>query len=167
MGPAHKPIVAGAAALLLTAVAALSAGIFLVGREQRKTEIQRREAVQQGELVSEKAESLRRRDAVSRVNLAYREYLDDNVALADELLTAARPTSASGNGSMPADWATRSSRAFSGSSLGQDVWSVAFSPDCTLWPAAPAPGVSPGASRPASCWCARSKPAPKCSHSAA
>ena len=33
-----------------------------------------------------RAEALRRRDAVSRVNLAYREYLDDNVALADELL---------------------------------------------------------------------------------
>src|SRR5207237_1133520 len=32
------------------------------------------------------AESLRRRDAVSRVNLAYREYLDDNAALADDLL---------------------------------------------------------------------------------
>ena len=34
----------------------------------------------------QRAESLRRRDAISRVNLAYREYLDDNVALADELL---------------------------------------------------------------------------------
>ncbi len=33
-----------------------------------------------------RAEVLRRRDAISRVNLAYREYLDDNVALADELL---------------------------------------------------------------------------------
>ena len=51
-GRRHKPIVAGAAALLLTAVAALSAGIVLVGREQRKTETQRREAVQQRELVS-------------------------------------------------------------------------------------------------------------------
>ena len=48
-GRRHKPIVAGAAALLLTAVAALSAGIVLVGREQHKTETQRREAVHRRE----------------------------------------------------------------------------------------------------------------------
>ena len=94
-----------------------------------KTETQRREAVQQRELVIEKAESLRRRDAVSRVNLAYREYLDDNVALADELLAGC-----------PADlreWEWEYARrlghselkSFSGSSQGQDVWSIAFSPD--------------------------------------
>ena len=40
-GRRHKPVVAGAAALLVTAVAALSAGIVLLGREQRKTEHQR------------------------------------------------------------------------------------------------------------------------------
>ena len=92
-GRRHKPIVAGAAALLLTAVAALSAGIVLVGREQRRTERQRLRgrgaaplADRKSDEATERAESLRRRDAVSRVNLAYREYLDDNVALADELL---------------------------------------------------------------------------------
>ena len=47
-GRRHKPIVAGAAVLLITAVAALSAGIVLVGREQRKTETQRLAAVAAG-----------------------------------------------------------------------------------------------------------------------
>ena len=131
-GRRHKPVVAGAAALLLTAVAALSAGILLVGREQRKTDSQRREAVYQRELVSEKAESLRRRDAVSRVNLAYREYLDDNVALADQLLDGC-PSDLK---EWEWDYAHRLGhselKTFRGSSQGQDVWSVAFSPDYTL-----------------------------------
>ncbi len=83
-------------------------------------------------LVAEKAESLRRRDAVSRVNLAYREYLDDNVALADELLDGC-PTDLR-------EWEWEYARrlghselkTFPGSSQGQDVWSVAFSPDGEL-----------------------------------
>ena len=49
-GRRHKPVVAGAAALLLTAVAALSAGILLIGREQRRTEGQRKRAEAQSEL---------------------------------------------------------------------------------------------------------------------
>ncbi|HZW29083.1 MAG TPA: protein kinase, partial [Isosphaeraceae bacterium] len=135
-GRRHKPIVAGAAALLITAVAALSAGIVLIGREQRKTEAQRQEAERQGMVAlvksyeaTHKAESLRRRDAVSRVNLACREYLDDNVALADDLLAGC-----------PADlraweWAYAQRLGHSelvtwrASSQGRDVWCVAFSPD--------------------------------------
>ncbi len=99
----------------------------------------------------EKAESLRRRDAVSRVNLAYREYLDDNVALADELLDwmPGRPPRV-GMGLRPAGWATRSSRRFSGSSQGQDVWSVAFSPDGSLLASARARGASRARIQPAS-----------------
>ena len=85
-GRRNKPVVAGLAALLVTAVVALSAGIVVVGREQHRTEQQRLLAERQRKLAIEKAESLRRRDAVSRVNLSYREYLDDNVALADALL---------------------------------------------------------------------------------
>src|SRR5262249_1982919 len=121
-GRRHKPIVAGAAALLLTAVAALTAGIFLIGHEQRNTEAQRRLAV-------DRAKVLRRRDAISRVNLAYREYLDDNVALGDEPLDT-----------YPADlkaWEWYHARrlghaelrSWTPSSRGLDVWSVAFSPD--------------------------------------
>ena len=131
-GRRHKPVVAGAAALLLTAVAALSAGIVLVGHEQRKTETQRREAVYQRKLVSEKAESLRRRDAVNRVNLAYREYLDDNVALADQLLDGCPSDLKEWEWEYAHRLGHSELKTFRGSSQGQDVWSVAFSPDCAL-----------------------------------
>jgi WD40 repeat protein/serine/threonine protein kinase len=138
-GRRHKPIVAGVAALLVTAVVALSVGLVLLQREQRRTEAQRLDALRQHRLASAKsieasqqAESLRRRDAVSRVNLAFREYLDDNVALADELLAGC-----------PADlrdweWAYAHRRGhsevktFLGSTQGLDVWCVAFSPDGAL-----------------------------------
>ena len=40
-GRRHKPIVAGVAVLLITAVAALSVGILLLEKEQKKTEGQR------------------------------------------------------------------------------------------------------------------------------
>jgi WD40 repeat protein/serine/threonine protein kinase len=131
-GRRHKPIVAGAAALLLTAVAALSAGIILVGREQQKTEFQRLAAVQQSVLVSQKAESLRRRDAVSRVNLAYREYLDDNVALADQLLAGCPPDLREWEYEYAHRLGHSELKTFAGSSVDQDVWSVAFSPDGSL-----------------------------------
>jgi len=131
-GRRHKPIVAGLAALLVTAVAALSAGIVLVGREQHKTEIQRREAVQQRELATQKAESLRRRDAVSRVNLAYREFLDDNVALADELLAGCPVDLREWEWEYAHRLGHSELKTFAGSSLGHDVWSVAFSADGAL-----------------------------------
>ncbi len=92
-GRRHRPLVASAAVLLVTAVAALSLGILLLGRAQRETEAQRRAAVREKEVATfmsgeatAKAESLRRRDYISRVNLAYREFLDDNAALAEEIL---------------------------------------------------------------------------------
>ena len=92
-GRRHRPLVAGAAVLLVTAVAGLSLGILLLGRAQRETEAQRRAAVREKEAATfmsgeatAKAESLRRRDYISRVNLAYREFLDDNAALAEEIL---------------------------------------------------------------------------------
>jgi eukaryotic-like serine/threonine-protein kinase len=131
-GRTHKPIVTGAAALLLTAVAALTAGIFLLGREQRKTENQRLAAVHQSVLVSEKAEALRRRDAVSRVNLAYREYLDDNVALADQLLDGCPVDLREWEFQYAHRLGHSEFETFGGSSRGQDVWSVAFSPDGSL-----------------------------------
>ena len=143
-GRRHKPIVAGAAALLVTAVAALSAGIVVVGREQRNTEIQRRQAVQQRELVSQKAESLRRRDAVSRVNLAYREYLDDNVALADELLAGCPADLREWEWQYAQRLGHSEIKSFSGSSLGLDVWSIAFSPDGALLACGSGPWGFPG-----------------------
>ena len=132
VGPAHKPVVAGAAALLLTAVAALTVGIVLLGREQRKTDDQRLAAVQQRELVTEKAESLRRRDAVSRVDLAYREYLDDNVALADQLLDGCPVDLREWEWDYARRLGHSELKTFPGSSQGLDVWAVAFSPDGSL-----------------------------------
>ena len=92
-GRRHRPLVAGAAALLLTAVAGLSLGIVLLGRAERETEAQRQLAVQEGKLATimsgdanTRADSLRRRDYISRVNLANREFLDDNAGLAEQLL---------------------------------------------------------------------------------
>ena len=146
-GRRHKPVVAGAAALLLTAVAALSAGIVLVGREQRKTDAQRREAVHQRELVSQKAESLRRRDAVSRVNLAYREYLDDNVALADQLLDGCPRELREWEWEYARRLGHSELKTFAGATPGQDVWSVAFSPDGALLACGSGPWSYVGAGR--------------------
>jgi WD40 repeat protein/serine/threonine protein kinase len=143
-GRRHKPVVAGVAALLITAVAALSAGIVLLGREQRKTEQQRLAAVQQREVATEKAESLRRRDAVSRVNLAYREYVDDNVALADELLNGCPVDLCEWEWEYARRLGHSELKTFAGSSQGQDVWSVAFSPDCALLACGSGPWGSAG-----------------------
>ena len=92
-GRRHRPLVAGAAVLLVTAVAGLSLGILLLGRAQRETEAQRQVAVKQSNVATfmsgeanARAEALRRRDYVNRVNLAYREFLDDNAALAEQIL---------------------------------------------------------------------------------
>ena len=123
---------------------------LLVGREQKKTETQRLAAVQQRELVSQKAESLRRRDAVSRVNLAYREYLDDNVALADELLAGCPADLREWEWDYAQRLGHSELRGFSGSSQGQDVWSIAFSPDGSLLASGSGPWGFPGANQPAS-----------------
>ena len=118
-GRRHRPLVAGAAALLADrrgrAVrgdrparprAARDRGPAAGGRPQsgRSPRSCRTRPKQ-------RPRSLRRRDAVSRVNLAYREYLDDNVALADELLDGCPSTSATGSGPTSSGWATPSWRA--------------------------------------------------------
>ncbi len=135
-GRRHKPVVAGAAALLLTAVVALSAGVILVGREQQRTEQQRRLADEQRVVAlsksieaTQKADQLRLRDAISRVNLACREYLDDNVALADRLLEGCPTDLRSWEWSYAHRLGHSELRTWTGSSGGRDVWCVAFSPD--------------------------------------
>ncbi len=135
-GRGHRTIVAGATALLLTALVGLSVGVVLLDHAQKQTDAQRRLAVEQRRIavgksleLDQKAHSLRRRDAISRVNLASREYLDDNVALADALL-AGCPLDLR---DWEWDYARRLGRSslatWSGSSLGQDVWCTAVSPD--------------------------------------
>jgi WD40 repeat protein/serine/threonine protein kinase len=137
-GRRHRPLVAGVAGLLLTALVGLTLGIILLGRAQRQTEIQRRRAVEQSEMATlmsgeanARAESLRRRDYINRVNLAYQEFFDDNSALAEQLLygcpSALRQW----------EWAHVQRLAHleldtlvgAESSQRQDVWSLAFSPD--------------------------------------
>ena len=92
-GRRHRPLVTGATGLLVAAVAGLTLGIILLGRAQRETEAQRQAAVREREVATflseeskQRAETLRRRDYINRVNLAYREYLDDNAALSDQYL---------------------------------------------------------------------------------
>jgi WD40 repeat protein/serine/threonine protein kinase len=116
----HKPLAAAAAALLVTAVFALTAGSVLILREKDRTEARRKEAV-------EKAESLRRQLYVNRVNLAQREWSTGNLVQAERLLD-----------DCPED--LRNWEWFYCKRLchleridrrghGIDVWSVAFSPD--------------------------------------
>jgi hypothetical protein len=75
----HAAAVASAAVLLVLAVVGLSIGIVLIGLEKAKTE-------QERDRVARSVEDLRRQDYVNRVNIALREVLDDNVALAEDLL---------------------------------------------------------------------------------
>ena len=152
-GRRNKPIVTGAAALLLATVVALSAGVILVGREQKRTELQRQLAEEQSLMANRKsqeanqnAEALRRRDAVNRINLASREYLDDNVALADNLLE--------GYPSDLREWEWAYARrlghsdlqTWMGSSRSLDVWCVAFSPDGKRIATGTGPWSNPGES---------------------
>ena len=122
----------------MTAVAGLSMGIILLGRAQRETEAQRKSAVQERELATimsreanARADSLRRRDYISRVNLANREFLDDNAGLGEQLLY--------GCPSNLRDWEWSHVQRLAHPELDtfvnadthqrQDIWSLAFSPD--------------------------------------
>jgi WD40 repeat protein/serine/threonine protein kinase len=153
-GRRHKPVVAGVAALLLTAVVALTAGVILVGREQRRTEQQRRVAEEQSLVAitksyeaTQKADELRRRDVVSRVNLAAREYLDDNVALADQLLDDCPKDLRAWEWFYAHRLGHSELRTWTGSISGLDVWCVAFSPDGTRIVAGTGPWFQVGEAR--------------------
>ena len=118
-GRRHKPVVAGAAALLLTAVAALSAGILLIGREQRRTEGQRRAG--RGRRARWPTASRRRPPAgPSRSGAATRSAGSTWRTASTSTTTSrwptscwinARATSAAGNGPTPDGWAIPSWRA--------------------------------------------------------
>jgi WD40 repeat protein/serine/threonine protein kinase len=138
-GRRHKPIVAGATVMLVSTVFGLSFTVLLLNHEKHKTETQRQVAEKQRALAIsksaeaiDKAESLRRRDAISLVNLAYREYLDDNVALADSLLERCPVDLQEWEWAYARRRGHSELRSFTASSLGHDVWCVAFSPDATL-----------------------------------
>jgi hypothetical protein len=107
----------------------------LIGREQHRTELERLAAVPERMLANaksveaiQKTESLRRRDPVSRVNLAYREYLDDNVGLADLLLEGCPADLREWEWSHTHRLGHSELKTFAGSHDGHDVWCLAFSP---------------------------------------
>jgi WD40 repeat protein/serine/threonine protein kinase len=85
-GRRHRTLVAGIGALLVTAVGALAISTLLISSERARTEQQRQRADEKTREATERAENLRRQDYVNRVNLAQREVLDDNCALAEDLL---------------------------------------------------------------------------------
>ncbi len=137
-GRRHRPLVASAGVLLLTAVAGLTLGIILLGRAQRETEAQRLRAVQERELATlmsgqanERADSLRRRDYISRVNLANREFLDDNAGLAEQLLYGCPSNLRNWEWSHVQRLAHLELDTFVSADIpqAQDIWSLAFSPD--------------------------------------
>jgi WD40 repeat protein/serine/threonine protein kinase len=135
----HKPVVAGAAGMLVSIIAGLSGTVVLLDQEQRKTEAQRKVAEEQRVLAmaksaeaTAKAQSLRRREAISLVNLASREYLEDNVALADKLLENCPTDLREWEWAYARRLGHSELKTFVPSSLGIDVWCVAFSPDGTL-----------------------------------
>ena len=93
----RRPAIAGLTAALAVALAAGFAGMAVlwaraensasVARKAAQTEAEAQaEAQQNATVATEKAEALRRQDYTNRVNLAYRECLDNNVAYAVELL---------------------------------------------------------------------------------
>jgi tRNA A-37 threonylcarbamoyl transferase component Bud32 len=78
-GRRHRQAVATAAVLLLAAVVALAVGTVLIRREQLQTQ-------QQRDLAEQRADTLDRQLYINRVNLAYRECLANNIAVAEQLL---------------------------------------------------------------------------------
>ena len=85
-GRRHQTLASAIGALLVTAVVALAISTVLIGREQAGTEQQRRRAEDKAREATERAEDLRRKDYINRVNLAHGEVLADSIARAEDLL---------------------------------------------------------------------------------
>jgi WD40 repeat protein len=96
----HRTLATGIGVLLITTVVGLAITAALIRREQLQTEgerlraelnlvetrRQRKRAEDQAIEASRRAEDLRRKDYINRVNLAHVEALDDNIARAEDLL---------------------------------------------------------------------------------
>jgi eukaryotic-like serine/threonine-protein kinase len=91
----------------------------------------------------------RSRDSINRVNLAYREYLDDNVELADELLDGCPEDLRELEWHYVHRLGHSELKTFEGSSQGRDVWCVAFSPDGKLIASGSGPWGDAGANETA------------------
>ncbi|WP_165232607.1 protein kinase domain-containing protein [Aquisphaera insulae] len=129
-GRRHRPLVAGAAALLATAVVALSVGLVLLRGEQQRTAEQGRNATRSAAEASERAALLSRRDYINRVNLAHREFLDDNAALAEGILYDCPTPMRLWEWSHVMRQANQALDSFYNDATSpQDVWCLAFSPD--------------------------------------
>ena len=158
-GRRHKPVVAGAAALLLTAVAALVGG----NRPGRPRAAQYRR-LSGGRPCTSASWSPRKpnhsaaatRSAASTSRIANTSMTTSPWPTSS--WTTARPTSRNGNGSTPTGWGTRSSRPSRARARVETSGRWRFHPTARFWPAAPGPGVTWATGRPASCSCARSRP---------
>jgi WD40 repeat protein len=109
--------------------------LVVANRERRRANDKAREA-------TERAEDLRRKDYINRVSLAHRATLDNDVGRAEQLL-ASCPEDLRG---WEWDYVKRLGHlelsSFDGP--GEDVWSVAFSPDGTRIAAGIGPHYQPG-----------------------
>jgi WD40 repeat protein/tRNA A-37 threonylcarbamoyl transferase component Bud32 len=99
-GRRHRTLATGIGVLLITTVVGLAIAATLIHREQLRTDEKRMEAElnlvetkRQRKIAEDnaleanrRAEELRRRDYISRMNLAHSEVLDDNIARDEELL---------------------------------------------------------------------------------
>ena len=142
---------------------ALSLGILLLGRAQRETEAQRQAGRAsrarwprscRGE-ASAQAEALRRRDYINRVNLAYREFLDDNAALAEQILYGCPLDLRNWEWSHVQRLAHLELDTFVERRPGpahHDVWSLAFSPDGRRLVSGSGPWFQPHAGRDRRRW---------------
>jgi WD40 repeat protein/serine/threonine protein kinase len=97
-GRRHKPLVAGAAALLLTAVVALSLGLVLLGQANNQIQGQKRaadEAKQQaekrGDQLAALNDTLLRANYIADMNLAHHAWAENNLIRTRELLELHRP----------------------------------------------------------------------------
>jgi WD40 repeat protein/serine/threonine protein kinase len=125
----NRPVASLLVALALVFVGSFGgmAVLWIRAENSARTEAQeRRRAQEQAKIANDRAQELRRQDYVSRVNLAYRECLDNNVAHAIELLDGC-PQDLRGfewqyvwRQCHPALWSVPEA---------QNVFAVAFSPD--------------------------------------
>jgi WD40 repeat protein len=82
----HRTVVASAFLILILAVGGLSAGLVLIGRERDLASSKEKEASASAKQARERAIELERQLYVNRVNHAFGEWRENNIALADRLL---------------------------------------------------------------------------------
>jgi WD40 repeat protein/serine/threonine protein kinase len=90
-GRRHKPLVVGAAALLLTAVVALSLGLVLLGQANTEIRDQKRAADEARQQAEKRGDELAALNYVADMNLAHHAWAENNLIRTRELLEQHRP----------------------------------------------------------------------------